>query len=77
MSIVRGHEDLKPKAVVGFEMGYALVQDGENIVRYRLAIGPHGSLLGQPVAPENPQVPDQLAMVTASVLRHRGVDQLE
>lgn len=48
MSVLRGHEDLKPKAIVGFDMGYALVQCGTDIRRYRLAIGPGGSLTAQP-----------------------------
>ena len=38
MSILRGHEDLKPKAIVGFDMGYALVQCDEEVKRYRLCV---------------------------------------
>ena len=60
MSILRGHEDLQPKAIVGFEMGYALVQCGESVKRYRLTVGPMGAVAAHPVRDEPEQSIDQL-----------------
>jgi hypothetical protein len=48
--ILRGHEDLKPKAIVGFEMGYALVQCGTEVKRYRLCVSAGGQLTALPEA---------------------------
>jgi hypothetical protein len=36
MSVMRGHEDLQPKTIVGFDMGYALVQCGGQVKRYMM-----------------------------------------
>ena len=60
MSILRGHEDLRPKAIVGFDMGYALVQCGEGLKRYRLTVGPMGAMAAEPVEDEPVQSVDQL-----------------
>lgn len=60
MSVIRGHEDLHPKAIVGFDMGYALVQVGEGIQRYRLTVGPMGGLAAQPVEGEPVTAVDQV-----------------
>ena len=72
MSILRGHEDLKPKAIVGFDMGYALVQCGEGIMRYRLGVGPGGALLAEPAGlePVNDGV-DQISTLPEPDLRAR------
>ncbi len=76
MSILRGHEDLKHKAIVGFDMGFALVQCGEDVRRYRMTIGPGGNLHAEPVE-EQQRVPDQLQPET-ELRAHRwaGVDQV-
>jgi hypothetical protein len=60
MSIIRGHEDLQPKAIVGFDMGYALVQCDEGVKRYRLTIGPQGGIGAQPVSDEPVHAVDQI-----------------
>ena len=60
MSILRGHEDLMPKAIIGFDMGYALVQCGEGVKRYRLTVGPMGAVAAQPVEDEPMRAVDQL-----------------
>jgi hypothetical protein len=77
MSVLRGHEDLKPKAIVGFDMGFALIDCGGEVKRYRITILPNGSLHGEPVN-EEPTLPDQLGSVNGD---HRArarasVDQL-
>ena len=63
MNILPGHEDLKPKVILGFdEMGYALVQHGDGIKRYKMFVGPGGRLHAEPfVEDENERkLPDQL-----------------
>ena len=79
MSILRGHEDLQHKAIVGFDMGYALVQCGEQVKRYRMSVGPGGNLHCEPL--DETQVPDQLVTFSneqeARARRFAGVDQLE
>ena len=73
MSILRGHEDLKPKAIVGFDMGYALVQCGSAVKRYRLAVGPGGNLTAVP-EPESAPI-DQIGSETRA-RRFHDIDQL-
>lgn len=50
MSILPGHEDLRPKAILGFDdMGFALVHQGDDsIKRYKLFVGPGGRLHAEP-----------------------------
>jgi hypothetical protein len=60
MSVIRGHEDLHPKAIVGFDMGYALVQCGDGVKRYRLTVGPMGGIAAQPVEDQPQTAVDQL-----------------
>lgn len=74
MSIIRGHEDLLPKAIVGFDMGYALVQCGEEIKRYRLTIGPMGGLAATPVQDEPTMAVDQIGSPHV-VRRFHDIDQ--
>jgi hypothetical protein len=77
MSVLPGHEDLKPKTIVGFDnMGFALVQHGADIRRYKLFIGPGGALGARPAAEEDKGLPDQLIPVKNQPLRHHGVDQM-
>jgi hypothetical protein len=78
MAILRGHEDLQHKAIVGFDMGFALVQCGESVKRYRMTVGPMGNLHAEPVE-ETQQGPDQLMTVPEQEARARrfaGVDQI-
>lgn len=75
MSVLPGHEDLKPKTIVGFDnLGFALVQCNADIKRYKLFIGPGGALMARPFV-EDKTLPDQL-QPEAVALRHRGVDQI-
>jgi hypothetical protein len=75
MSVLRGHEDLRHKAIVGFDMGFALVDCGGAVKRYRLTIGPTGNLHAEPVA-DVPNVPDQLQPEPElRARRHATVDQ--
>ncbi|HWI66787.1 MAG TPA: hypothetical protein VNS88_00145 [Nitrospiraceae bacterium] len=62
MSILRGHENLLPKAIIGFDMGYALVQCGDGVKRYRLTVGPMGALSALPVEEESMRAVDQLGV---------------
>jgi hypothetical protein len=79
MSILRGHEDLKPKSIVGFDMGYALVQCGEGVKRYRLTVGPMGGLAALPVEDESESSIDQLgiAMEPEQDLRARRFHDID
>jgi hypothetical protein len=75
MSILRGHEDLRHKPIVGFDMGFALVQCGDTVKRYRVTIGPSGNFHGEPVE-DVPNVPDQLQPEPElRARRHASVDQ--
>jgi hypothetical protein len=74
MSILPGHEDLKPKAILGFDsMGFALVQNGNDVSRYKLFVGPGGRLHAEPLA-EGSTLPDQLQGDSVR-LRMRNYDQ--
>jgi hypothetical protein len=73
MSVIRGHEDLKPKAIVGFDMGFALVQCGTDIRRYRLTVGPLGGVAAEPVQEESQGV-DQIG-VSHHARRFHDIDQ--
>ena len=76
--ILRGHEDLQPKKVIGFDMGFALVQCGDDVKRYALLVGAGGHVTARPVE-ENPHAIDQLPVGGDKELRARrfhGVDQL-
>jgi len=76
MSILRGHEDLRPKAIVGFDMGFALVDCGEQGVKhYRLTVGAAGNLHAEPVEDKQHSLPDQLAPELRA-RRTRTVDQM-
>jgi hypothetical protein len=76
---LRGHEDLKPKAIVGFDMGFALVDCGGEVKRYRLAVGAMGNLMAAPVDEAALNGVDQLGSLTDPGLRaprrHTTVDQ--
>ena len=73
MSILPGHEDLKPKAVLGFDdMGFALVQSGVGVSRYKLFVGPGGRLHAEPFVEAPSTLPDQLK---AAPRRVRNYDQ--
>jgi hypothetical protein len=77
MSILPGHEDLKPKAILGFDdMGFALVHHGDDsIKRYKMFVGPGGRLHAEPyVEQEHSRLPDQLQK-PQSVSRLRNYDQ--
>jgi hypothetical protein len=79
MSVLRGHEDLLPKPIIGFDMGFALVQCGEHVKRYRLTIGASGGIHAEPVQ-EAQQLPDQLAPADQEEIRARrfaDIDQLQ
>ena len=73
MSVLRGHENLQPKAIVGFDMGYALVDCGSEIKRYRLAVGPGGNLMAQPEDPKKVPI-DQIGTETRA-RRFANIDQ--
>lgn len=62
MQILPGHEDLKPKVILGFDdMGFALVQHGDGIKRYKMFVGPGGKLHAAPhVESHQGKLPDQL-----------------
>lgn len=78
MSVLRGHEDLQPKTVVGFDMGYALVQCGGEVKRYRMSIGPGGAFHGEPVPETEAFAPiDQIGTIGAEkrARRFHDVDQ--
>ena len=77
MSVLPGHEDLRSKAILGFDnMGFALVQCGTEVRQYRLSVGPGGALHAAPVADRVPQLPDQLQDANNSVRsRLRNYDQ--
>jgi hypothetical protein len=75
MSVLPGHEDLQLKSVLGFDsMGFALVQHGADIKRYKLFVGPGGALCARPYV-EDKTLPDQLQPEAVAV-RHRNIDQL-
>lgn len=76
MAILRGHEDLKHKPVVGFDMGFALVQHGDTVKRYRMTIGPGGNFHGEPVDEQAVEPPDQVGQPRVPAMRHYGVDQI-
>ena len=73
MSIIRGHEDLKPKAIVGFDMGFALVQCGGEVRRYRLDVTASGGLTATPALEELTPV-DQIGS-THLARRFHDIDQ--
>lgn len=74
MSVLPGHEDLQPKAILGFDnMGFALVQNGDGIKRYKMFVGPGGALCAKPFV-EDPTMPDQLQADSVR-LRLRNYDQ--
>lgn len=75
MSVLRGHEDLRPKAIVGFDMGFALVDCGDKGVKhYRLTVGAAGNLHAEPVEQDS-GLPDQLGPELRA-RRTRTVDQM-
>lgn len=77
MNILPGHEDLRPKAILGFDdMGFALVHQGDDsIKRYKLFVGPGGRLHAEPInEQEHSRLPDQLQK-PQSVSRLRNYDQ--
>ena len=76
MSVLPGHEDLRPKAILGFDdMGFALVQQGDGIKRYKMFVGPGGRLHAEPyVEDEHSRLPDQLQK-PHPVSRLRNYDQ--
>ena len=74
MSILRGHEDLQPKTIVGFDMGFALVQCSEGVKRYRLAIGPSGHVTAHP-EPERSAPIDQIGTESRAPRRFHDIDQ--
>lgn len=75
--ILPGHEDLTAKAIVGFDMGFALVQCGDVVKRYRMTISPGGGMHAEPAEEVSPKMPDQLQPESElRVLRHVGVDQI-
>jgi len=75
MSVLRGHEDLRPKAIVGFDMGFALVDCGDVVKRYRLAVGAAGNIMAAPVE-DQPTTPDQIPDSSSVRARHHlTVDQ--
>jgi len=60
MTVLPGHEDLKPKEILGFDnMGFALVRHDESVRRYKLLIGPGGAVAARPFV-EDTELPDQL-----------------
>jgi hypothetical protein len=79
MSVLRGHEDLQPKTIVGFDMGYALVQCAGEIKRYKLGIGPQGGVTAMPeVDTEAFDAIDQIdaeQAVERSARRRHDIDQ--
>jgi len=75
MTVLRGHEDLRPKAIVGFDMGFALVDCGDTVRRYRLVVGHNGSIMASPVE-DQPTTPDQISDgPSVRARRHATVDQ--
>jgi hypothetical protein len=76
---MRGHEDLQPKTIVGFDMGYALVQCGGQVKRYKMTIGPQGGITGTPeVETEAFDAIDQISpekAVEQSARRWHDIDQ--
>lgn len=72
MSVLPGHEDLRAKAILGFDdMGFALVQHGDDIKRYKMFVGPGGRLHAEPyVEDERSRLPDQLQKLPTSRLRN-------
>lgn len=74
MSVLRGHEDLKPKAIVGFDMGYALVQCGSGVERYRMEVMPGGNLHLEP-APKDHAPVDQIGSEHRA-RRFHDIDQI-
>lgn len=76
MRILPGHEDLQPKVILGFDdMGFALVQHGDGIKRYKMFVGPGGKLHATPHAePSQGKLPDQLQGQTPA-RRLRNYDQ--
>ena len=78
MSVLRGHEDLQPKTIVGFDMGYALVQCGGTVKRYKLSIGPGGGIIAHPESDTEAFAPiDQIGTIGAEkrARRFHDVDQ--
>lgn len=75
MSILPGHEDLKSRAILGFDsMGFALVQHGEDVSRYKLFVGPGGKLHAEPLVEGAAKMPDQLQPDSVR-MRLRNYDQ--
>jgi hypothetical protein len=76
MSVLPGHEDLRPKAILGFDdMGFALVQQGDGIKRYKMFVGPGGRLHAEPYVEQgHDRLPDQLQK-PHPVSRLRNYDQ--
>lgn len=74
MNILSGHEDLKPKAIVGFDMGYALVQCGGEVRRYRLSVGPGGGLTASPEKEDSAASIDQIG-AARHARRFHDIDQ--
>ena len=76
MQILPGFEDLKPKEILGFDdMGFALVQSGESIKRYKMLIGPGGQLVARPYVEAPHPLPDQIPE-TRRLPRQRSYDQM-
>lgn len=64
---LHAHED---PVIVGFDMGYALVQVGDRVERYRLSIRRSGGIHAEP-APEATTSVDQLGSTREPDLRAR------
>ena len=71
MSVLPGHEDLRPKQVANLTL---FAEDGNDLRRYRVCIRPDGSLLA---VPEAETIVDQLNSPQKTPLSQRwnGTDQ--
>jgi hypothetical protein len=61
--ILVGHEDLRPRKIVGFTTdGCALLLDGDKVARYELFVNAQGKIHAEPEKKDNvaDNLPDQL-----------------
>lgn len=78
MSIIDGHEDLKPKRVLGINADGTLTVDGgdKGLLRYDLFVNANGRIFVQPQPQDLIDQQVRRKRPTAA-MRARGIDQLQ
>lgn len=78
MNVIPGHEDMKPKKIVGINVdGTALIDGGDaGILKYQMFVSPGGSISAKPI--EKAKIDQQTQRERPTLAdRMRGIDQLQ